>query len=145
MQCYTLTSYLCDGEYIRLVKQMKPGKLWQPLSPRFPTAFASVTYRRYTCPAYFWKIRHSAEMFTSFAKQGDKVYCAKLRWVSWLNMFLTPSSLRRVTGMDRDPSRWGKETIGRVSEAGLHEWMPFVIFRARSREWSQRTSGSISE
>ena len=28
--------------------------------------------------------------------------------------------------------------IGRFSEAGLHEWMPFVIFRARSRERSQR-------
>ena len=28
--------------------------------------------------------------------------------------------------------------IGRFSEAGLHELMPFVIFRARSRERSQR-------
>ena len=28
--------------------------------------------------------------------------------------------------------------IGWFSEAGLHEWMPFVIFRARSRETSQR-------
>ena len=28
--------------------------------------------------------------------------------------------------------------IGRFSEAGLHEWVPFVIFRARSRERSQR-------
>ena len=28
--------------------------------------------------------------------------------------------------------------IGRFSEAGLHEWMPFVIFRARSREKLQR-------
>ena len=28
--------------------------------------------------------------------------------------------------------------IGRFSEAGLHEWMPFVVFRARSRERSQR-------
>ena len=28
--------------------------------------------------------------------------------------------------------------IGRFGEAGLHEWMPFVIFRARSRERSQR-------
>ena len=36
-------------------------------------------------------------------------------------------------------------SIGRFSEAGLLEWMRFVIFRARSREWSQRTSGSISE
>ena len=27
---------------------------------------------------------------------------------------------------------------GRFSEAGLHELMPFVIFRARSRERSQR-------
>ena len=27
---------------------------------------------------------------------------------------------------------------GRFSEAGLHEWMPFVIIRARSRERSQR-------
>ena len=26
---------------------------------------------------------------------------------------------------------------GRFSEAGLHEWMPFVIFRARSHERSQ--------
>ena len=25
-------------------------------------------------------------------------------------------------------------TIGHFSQAGLHEWMPFVIFRARSRE-----------
>ena len=29
-------------------------------------------------------------------------------------------------------------TIGQFSEAGLHEWMLFVIFRARSRERSQR-------
>ena len=28
--------------------------------------------------------------------------------------------------------------IGRFSEAGLHEWMPFVIFRARGRVRSQR-------
>ena len=28
-------------------------------------------------------------------------------------------------------------SIGRFNEAGLHEWMPFVIFRARSRERSQ--------
>ena len=27
--------------------------------------------------------------------------------------------------------------IGQFSEAGLHEWMPFVIFHARSRERSQ--------
>ena len=33
--------------------------------------------------------------------------------------------------------------IGRFSEAGLLEWMRFVIFRARSR--SRRTSGPISE
>ena len=31
--------------------------------------------------------------------------------------------------------------IGRFSEAGLLEWMRFVIFRARRRERSQRTSG----
>ena len=35
--------------------------------------------------------------------------------------------------------------IGRFSEAGLLEWMRFVIFRARCRERSQRTSGPISE
>ena len=29
------------------------------------------------------------------------------------------------------------ECIGRFSEAGLHVWMPFVIFRTRSRERSQ--------
>ena len=34
-----------------------------------------------------WRIRHSAEMFTSLAKQGDKVYSVKLRWVSWLKCF----------------------------------------------------------
>ena len=28
-------------------------------------------------------------------------------------------------------------SIGRFSEAGLHEWMPFIIFRARSCERSQ--------
>ena len=28
--------------------------------------------------------------------------------------------------------------IGRFSETGLHEWMPFVIFRAKSRERSHR-------
>ena len=28
--------------------------------------------------------------------------------------------------------------IGRFGEAGLHEYMPFVIFRAKSRERSQR-------
>ena len=36
-------------------------------------------------------------------------------------------------------------SIGQFSEAGLLEWMRFVIFRARSRERSQRTSGPISE
>ena len=35
--------------------------------------------------------------------------------------------------------------IGRFSKAGLLEWMRFVIFRERSRERSQRTSGLISE
>ena len=35
--------------------------------------------------------------------------------------------------------------IGRFSEAGLLELMRFVIFRARSRERPQRTSGLISE
>ena len=35
--------------------------------------------------------------------------------------------------------------IGRFSEAGLLEWMCFVIFRARSCERSQHTSGLISE
>ena len=28
---------------------------------------------------------------------------------------------------------WSCTCIGRFSEAGLHEWMPFVIFRARNR------------
>ena len=28
-------------------------------------------------------------------------------------------------------------SIGRFSEAGLHKWMPFIIFHARSRERSQ--------
>ena len=37
------------------------------------------------------------------------------------------------------------QSIGRFSEAGLLEWMRFVIFCARSRERSQRTSGPISE
>ena len=37
------------------------------------------------------------------------------------------------------------DSIGRFSEAGLLEWMRFVIFRERSRERSQRTSGPISE
>ena len=36
-------------------------------------------------------------------------------------------------------------TNGRFSKAGLLEWMPFVIFRERSRERLQRTSGPISE
>ena len=35
--------------------------------------------------------------------------------------------------------------IGRFSEAGLPEWMRFVIFCKRSRERLQRTSGLISE
>ena len=35
--------------------------------------------------------------------------------------------------------------VGRFSEAGLLERMRFVIFRARSHEMSQRTSGLISE
>ena len=39
----------------------------------------------------------------------------------------------------------GSARIGRFSEAGLLEWMRFVIFRARNRERSQRTSGPISE
>ena len=37
------------------------------------------------------------------------------------------------------------QSIGQLSEAGLLEWMRFVIFRARSHERSQRTSGPISE
>ena len=32
---------------------------------------------------------------------------------------------------------WVMNTVGRFSEAGLHEWMPFVIFRARSCKRSQ--------
>ena len=36
-------------------------------------------------------------------------------------------------------------SIGRFSEAGLLVWLRLVIFRARSRERSQRTSGPISE
>ena len=39
----------------------------------------------------------------------------------------------------------GHSSIGRFSEAGLLECMRFAIFRARSRERSQRTSGPISE
>ena len=35
--------------------------------------------------------------------------------------------------------------IGRFSEAGLLDWMRFVIFRARSHKRSQRTSRPISE
>ena len=35
--------------------------------------------------------------------------------------------------------------VGRFSEAGLLEWVPFVIFYTRSRKRSQRTSGPISE
>ena len=37
------------------------------------------------------------------------------------------------------------DTIGRFSQAALLQWMRFVIFRERSRERSQRTSGPISE
>ena len=33
---------------------------------------------------------------------------------------------------------WWQGPIGRFSEAGLHEWMPFVIFHARSCERLQR-------
>ena len=40
---------------------------------------------------------------------------------------------------------FGSCSIGRFSEAGLLDWMRFVIFRERSRERSQRTSGPISE
>ena len=36
-------------------------------------------------------------------------------------------------------------SIGRFGEAGLLEWMRFVIFRTRRRERSQRTSRPISE
>ena len=35
--------------------------------------------------------------------------------------------------------------IGQFSEAGLLEWMRFVIFHARSRKQSQHTSRPISE
>ena len=35
--------------------------------------------------------------------------------------------------------------IGRVSEAGLLEWMRFVTFQQRSCERPQRTYGPISE
>ena len=31
----------------------------------------------------------------------------------------------------------GEKSIGRFSEAGLHEWMPYIIIRARSRKRSQ--------
>ena len=40
---------------------------------------------------------------------------------------------------------WKQEPIGRFSGTGLLEGMHFVIFHARSRERSQRTSGPISE
>ena len=49
----------------------------------------------------------------------------------------------------RPPSHFPEDysglAIGRFSEAGLLEWMRFVIFRSRSRERSQRTSGPIFE
>ena len=40
---------------------------------------------------------------------------------------------------------WYLFCIGQFSKAGLLEWMRFVIFRARSCERLQRTSGPISE
>ena len=48
---------------------------------------------------------------------------------------LPAARLQEVTGCVNVTSSL---PIGRFSEAGLHEWMPFVIFRARSRERSQR-------
>ena len=51
---------------------------------------------------------------------------------AWLLNLWTKWSIQRLS-------------IGRFSEAGLLEWMRFVIFRERSRERSQRTSGPISE
>ena len=67
-------------------------------------------------------------------------FCAK----SELNQNISNVSLDYVCVMVSEYQD-SKHPIGRFSEAGLLEWMRFVIFRARSRERSQRTSGPVSE
>ena len=44
----------------------------------------------------------------------------------------------KISGSNRSTQNYNLTYSLRVSEAGLHEWMPFVIFRARSRERPQR-------
>ena len=44
-----------------------------------------------------------------------------------------------LCGVDMAPPRFVcADSFGRFSEAGLHEWMPFVIFRARGRSVTSR-------
>ena len=43
---------------------------------------------------------------------------------------------QKITKLKKTQRRY--KAIGRFSEAGLHKWMPFVTFRARSRDRSQR-------
>ena len=82
-------------------------------------------------------------------------------WISWnsctsrkcqkINKDFYACNLNVIKNSTADLQRqltWGGDSsvgIGRFSEAGLLEWMRFVIFRARSHEWSQRTSGPISD
>ena len=51
----------------------------------------------------------------------------------------------RLVDRESPPGKWHKQVffIGRFCEAGLLEWMCFVIFRTRSRERSQPIPGQF--
>ena len=61
--------------------------------------------------------------------QSREIQVRLIHWHSFFVSFFLYIHTRTIGELTR---------IGRFDEAGLHEWIPFVIFRARSRERSQR-------
>ena len=74
-------------------------------------------------------------------------YLDQEREKGWISGFYWRNTNKQTTGEAMAALVHFRQSlsIGRFSEAGLLEWMRFVIFHARSRERSQGTSGPISE
>ena len=66
------------------------------------------------------------------------IKCCLNRQQTWMACFMASSCRFRSSARCLSKFSWNKpaklSAIGRFSEAGLHQWMPFVIFCARSRE-----------
>ena len=86
------------------------------------------------------KAMHTTKYDVTQADTGTAKYFNNPALIYWSNWkFVSHTYCRILCNPDND------STIGRFSEAGLLEWMSFVIFQQRSRERSQRTYGLISE